>query len=191
MFEVIIVVLLVIIVYNTKNEFKKMNNKIHQIETSIEKSNHVEQIKPLDLNDVTIVNSIIDLQVQSYGIESKLIGFKIPRLEDDIESIQDSGEQFYGYYDDGQLVGIISYQIEEDIVDIHRLAVYPNYFGKGIATALYTHINSIFKENKQIVATGKKNEPALAFYKKNGFEVIEEIQIEEGLMIVKLEKAIS
>ncbi len=188
MFEIAIVVLLVIIAYNTKNGFERISKRIEKIESDIDSRQSLRFIKPLDINDIATVEAILDVQQKSYRVESDLIGFEIPRLNDDIESIQDSGEQFYGYYAGSDLVGIISFMKEESFIDIHRLAISPLYFKQGIATELYNHISTVFNGIKQVVATGKKNEPAIHFYIKNGFEVKEEIEIEDGLYIVKLEK---
>jgi hypothetical protein len=49
---------------------------------------------------------VLDLQLLSYTIEAKLIGFdEIPPLKDTIQTIQQSGETFYGYFVNDMLVG--------------------------------------------------------------------------------------
>lgn len=78
---------------------------------------------------------------------------------------------------------------ENGLVDIHRLAVHPKYFRKGIAQRLLDFIERDLKDWTMIVvSTGSKNEPAIKFYEKNGFLKTKETMIEDRLMITSLTK---
>ncbi len=49
----------------------------------------------------------------------------IPRLYDTVADIQSCDENFYGYFFEDTLAGFISFKIDEEEVDIHRLVVSP------------------------------------------------------------------
>ncbi|MBU5483793.1 GNAT family N-acetyltransferase [Clostridium sp. MSJ-11] len=147
-------------------------------------------IRKLDIEDKYIVEKILDIQKASYLVEAEIIGFyDIPTLKDTIETIKESEETFYGYYIDNILAGIISYKYEEKILDIHRVAIHPNFFRMGIGKKLLNFIQDIQKDaNKIIVTTGKQNMPAVNLYIKNGFKKVEDIEIKEGVYLTTFEK---
>jgi ribosomal protein S18 acetylase RimI-like enzyme len=149
-------------------------------------------IKQLDTKDSKIAEQIVDLQKKSYLIEAELIDFyDIPPLKDTTDTIIQSDEVFYGYYSDDVLAGLISYKLEEDLLDIYRVAVDPEYFRKGIARQLIEFIEDINKGIKRIiVSTGLKNQPAVSLYIKLGFNKLEEVEVAEGIYIVTFEKYI-
>lgn len=149
-------------------------------------------ILQIDVTNPLTANEVLAVQIPSYTVEAKLINFyDIPALKDSVETLQKCGESFYGYYEQGILVGAISLKVDGGVVDIHRLIVHPEHFRKGIAKQL---LNFVMKEIQDIhtiiVSTGSKNSPAVLFYLKNGFMNIGEIQITEGLTITKFQKNI-
>lgn len=147
-------------------------------------------IRKLDIEDNYKLEKILDIQKASYLVEAEIIGFyDIPTLKDTIETIKESEETFYGYYIDNILAGIISYKYEEEILDIHRVAIHPNFFRRGIGEKLLNFIQTNQKDvNKIIVTTGKENKPAVNLYVKNGFKKVEDIEIKEGVYLTLLEK---
>ncbi|GAA0729594.1 GNAT family N-acetyltransferase [Clostridium malenominatum] len=149
-------------------------------------------IKELDVKDKCIVEKILDIQKASYLVEAGIIGFyDIPTLRDTLETIKESGESFYGYYLAEVLVGIISFKITEEILDIHRIAIHPNFFRKGIAEKLLNFVESLRTGiSKIIVTTGKENIPAVRFYIKNGFKKVEDIEIKEGIYLTAFQKTL-
>ncbi|QFG00191.1 GNAT family N-acetyltransferase [Psychrobacillus glaciei] len=128
-------------------------------------------IEKVDISNLIVAKKVLNIQMRSYSVEAKIIDFyEIPPLKDTIDTLQQSGETFFGYYINRELCGVISIKIEKGIIDIHRLMVHPEHFKKGIASKLLDFI----EKNKGdcvtiIVATGTKNEPAVTFYLKNGF----------------------
>jgi ribosomal protein S18 acetylase RimI-like enzyme len=147
-------------------------------------------IKRIDIGNESIVKEVLHLQYLSYRIEAQLIGFdELPPLKDTSVSLQQSGETFYGYYEKDVLWGVISYKIDDCVVDIHRLMVHPNQFRKRVAEKLLTFLEMQGKgKGSMIVSTGSKNTPALNLYKKFGFEVIDEKELTEGLWITTFRK---
>lgn len=135
-------------------------------------------------------SEIVKLLKESYMVEARLINFyDIPGLLDDEEKILKSGETFFGYRIDGTLAGIISFKIEATVLDIHRVAVHPAYFSRGIATAMIREVEGIGSPlTRVIVSTAKANLPACNLYRKLGFSEAGEKQVAEGLIITIFEK---
>ncbi|MGE5629965.1 MAG: GNAT family N-acetyltransferase [Caulobacteraceae bacterium] len=147
-------------------------------------------IKRLNTKDDGAVKEIVDLQQISYLIEAELIGFyDIPPLKDTIDTIKQCDEIFYGYYEGDTLAGLISYKLEEDFLDIYRVAVHPGHFRRGIAGQLIAYIEGMNKGVKRIiVSTGLKNEPAVSLYQKLGFKKVSETEVAEGVFVASFEK---
>ncbi|HYF84756.1 MAG TPA: GNAT family N-acetyltransferase [Clostridia bacterium] len=147
-------------------------------------------IKRLDTKDSKIAEQIVDLQKRSYIMEAELIDFyDIPPLKDTIDTIIQCDEVFYGYYEDEVLAGLISYKLEEGLLDIYRVAVHPEYFRKGIARQMIEFIEDMNKGIERIiVSTGLKNQPAVSLYLKLGFRKLDEAEVEEDIYIVTFEK---
>jgi phosphoglycolate phosphatase len=147
-------------------------------------------IKRINIENESIVKEVLHLQFLSYSIEAELIEFdELPPLKDTLDSLQQSGETFFGYYEKDELWGVISYKIDDRVVDIHRLMVHPNQFRKRVAEKLLAFLEMQGKDkDSMIVSTGSKNIPALNFYKKFGFETIDEKELTEGLCITSLSK---
>ncbi|MER2039941.1 MAG: GNAT family N-acetyltransferase, partial [Solibacillus sp.] len=112
----------------------------------------------------------------------------IPPLKDTVETLQNCGEIFFGYFLDDQLCGVVSVKEDKDEIDIHRLIVHPTHFRKGIAQELLNFISS--KSNVGIlkVATGSNNTPAVRFYEKNGFEKVKEVRVNPKITLSYFEK---
>lgn len=147
-------------------------------------------IKRLDTKDSKTAEQIVDLQKRSYIMEAELIGFyDIPPLKDTTDAIIQCDEVFYGYYEDDMLAALISYKLEEGLLDIYRVAVHPEYFRKGIARQMIEFIENMNKGIERIiVSTGLKNQPAVSLYLKLGFRKLDEVEVAEGIYIVTLEK---
>ncbi|WP_442599805.1 GNAT family N-acetyltransferase [Neobacillus sp. D3-1R] len=122
----------------------------------------------------------------------KLAFLDIPPLKDTIESLQQCEETFFGYFLEEELCGVISFKMNENVLDIHRLIVHPDHFRKGIAQLLLNFVECQFKGiTSLIVTTGAKNRPAIKFYEKNGFIKTEEMIVNECLALSSFEKKTS
>ncbi|MGN4447481.1 GNAT family N-acetyltransferase [Bacillus cereus group sp. MYBK79-1] len=135
--------------------------------------------------------SILNIQIPAYKIEAKYINSTaIPRLYDTVTDIQLCDENFYGYFYEDTLAGFISFTMDEEEVDIHRLVVSPDHFHKGIATKLLLYVFDMFSPSKTyIVQTGKENTPALSLYKKHGFIKVKDIILPDGVVLTSLKKS--
>jgi ribosomal protein S18 acetylase RimI-like enzyme len=135
--------------------------------------------------------AVLGLQRLAYKIEAGLIGVSIPPLHESLEELQACGEDFHGFFDDGRLLGFISHKLEDNILDIHRVAVHPNAFRRGIAQQL---LEFIFKlepnATRAIVQTGSLNVPACRLYLKNGFTLLETRVVQPGLELTLFAKTL-
>ncbi|PGX91154.1 GNAT family N-acetyltransferase [Bacillus cereus] len=147
-------------------------------------------IQKLIVNSYDTAMSILKIQIPAYEIEARYINSTaIPRLYDTVTDIQNCDETFYGYFHEDSLTGFISFKVDEDVVDIHRLVVSPDHFNKGIATKLLLHIFDMFSSSEAyIVQTGKENMPALSLYKKHGFIEVKDIILPDGVILTSLKK---
>ncbi|WP_134704763.1 GNAT family N-acetyltransferase [Ammoniphilus sp. YIM 78166] len=146
-------------------------------------------IKKIDLSRRENAIKVFNIQIPSYMVEAEIIGsYEIPPLKDTIDTLQQCGEIFFGYYLEEELCGAISIKVDHDEIDIHRLIVHPNHFKKGIAQMLLNYIESEFEVGTIKVGTGSKNTPAIRFYKKNGFQKTKEVLIREELSLTFFEK---
>ena len=135
-------------------------------------------IKKIDIRYKKNAEKVLSVQIPSYKVEAEIIGsYDIPPLKDTVETLQNCGEIFFGYFLDDQLCGVVSVKEDKGEIDIHRLIVHPTHFRKGIAQELLNFISS--KSNVGIlkVATGSNNTPAVRFYEKNGFEKVKEVRV--------------
>jgi ribosomal protein S18 acetylase RimI-like enzyme len=147
-------------------------------------------IKKLNIADKCIAEGILNLQRDSYKIEANYIGSdEIPPLKESLSELMESGEEFYGYFDKDELVGVISYKLNSVQIDIYRVMVHPLHFRKGIAENLVRFIENIHCSAKEaIVSTGAKNLPAVKLYEKLGFEKVDEVEVGDGIMIAHFRK---
>jgi ribosomal protein S18 acetylase RimI-like enzyme len=149
-------------------------------------------IRPIRLKTDDEINQLLTLQRAAYQVEADLIGFyDIPPLYDNAETLLSSHETFFGFYIDDRLVGVISYQLDGQTLDIFRLCVDPACFRRGIARALLD-----FVEHAEsgvtciIVSTGSLNTPARQLYERHGFTRKGEQSIAEGVRISHYEKQV-
>ncbi|REE78957.1 acetyltransferase (GNAT) family protein [Paenibacillus taihuensis] len=148
-------------------------------------------IADIDLNDYAQVRELLNVQLLSYSVEARLIGFHdIPGLRDTALSLQACGEQFFGCWQGEALAGAISFKEENGCIDIHRLVVHPDFFRRGIGERLVKHVLDTCKQraDRFIVATGAANLPAKRLYTKLGFVEQREVEVAPGFFIAEFEK---
>jgi ribosomal protein S18 acetylase RimI-like enzyme len=147
-------------------------------------------INKIDLQNKNLAEELLALQKASYLVEAKLINFfEIPPLLETIDELRECEESFLGYFVGDELAGAVSYTIDGDALTICRMVVHPDHFRKRIAQKLLTAVENnnrrltIFK-----VSTGKENPPAKNLYLKNGYKLINDLEIVQGLYISNFEK---
>lgn len=150
-------------------------------------------ITPIDITQREIVSDVLSIQTPAYQAEARLLKVPtLPPLQDTIESLQNCGETFYGYFINETLAGFISFKQEEHMIDIHRLAVNPAYFREGIGKSLLQFIENLHDSVSKIqVSTGTGNIPATTLYTRFGFREVKKIFVSEQLSLTVFEKVIT
>ena len=134
------------------------------------------EIRALDLGDRGTVDAIVVLQRASYRVEADLLGARtLPALTETPRRLRASGETFLGAFEDGRLVGAVSWKRSGAHVEIHRLVVHPDRFRRGIAGTLLDALEAHEPDaERTTVATGAANPPARRLYEQRGFAPVEE-----------------
>lgn len=147
-------------------------------------------IQKINMKNLSTAKDLYNLQRAAYLVEAKLIGFDdIPPLKESFEDFLNCNETFIGFFKGEELTGAVSYEIEGNELTICRMVVDPKHFRKGIAGKLLNSVVDI-DQNVQVfkVSTGKDNQPAKNLYQKNGFKLVEEIEVAPGFFISHFEK---
>jgi ribosomal protein S18 acetylase RimI-like enzyme len=149
-------------------------------------------VKPLDLDDRDTLNEIVALQRASYAVEAELIGASsLPPMVETPDQLHASGETFLGAVLSGRLLGIVSYKRDGAAVDIHRLAVHPSAFRRGIAGDLLDALEAREAGAAHwTVGTGAGNAPARGLYERRGFAVTEERIVPGGIRWVRMDRPV-
>jgi len=136
-------------------------------------------IRAIDITDMNQVLELLMLQQLSYRVEADRIGFEeIPPLWDTPKSIQESGERFFGFYEEDRLAGAVAVKQSAKEFVICRMMVHPEYFRRGIANRLLLFAEQLAMPGTPIkVSTGTKNDPAVMLYTKHGYEPSQLIEI--------------
>ncbi len=147
-------------------------------------------IDTLDITDPAVASTVLEIQRRSYRVEAELIGSDtIPPLTGTVEELRACGENFFGAFVDDRLAGIVSSKFDGETLDIHRLAVNPSFFRRGIGVALVREVLAAEPEARRaIVQTGAANEPAKALYRGEGFTEIDEREVGGGVRVALFER---
>jgi GNAT superfamily N-acetyltransferase len=82
-----------------------------------------------------------------------------------------AGVAFWGYEDDGALVGIMGIQPVRDVDLIRHAYVFPESQRRGVGGALLDHITRS-AARRMLVGTWAAAEWAIRFYRRHGFELV-------------------
>jgi GNAT superfamily N-acetyltransferase len=82
-----------------------------------------------------------------------------------------AGIEFWGYEDDGELIGVIGIQPLSDVDLIRHAYVSPGSQRKGVGGALLEHVSSA-ATRRILVGTWAAADWAIGFYRRHGFELL-------------------
>lgn len=121
-------------------------------------------------------------------VEAELVDAeRFPPLGRGVADICMAASRFRGIEIDGRLAAVI--EIERPApghTHIASLAVRPAYFRRGLASALLASVLAEPGIERVTVDTAAANAPALALYRKFGFELRRRWQTREGIPMVSL-----
>ena len=158
----------------------------------IKKLSRRYDVRKLISDDVQMIYTFCKSNTQYYKYCGKEISVEL--IEKDIEitppGIPIEQKYYIGFFDNGKLVAIM------DLVDGYPSCdyAYIGFFmmdyelqGKGIGSIIISEALEYLHEQgfqKSQLGIDKDNPQSNHFWRKNGFEVIREVEIEEGIILV-------
>ena len=82
-----------------------------------------------------------------------------------------AGVEFWGYEQQGRLVGVMGTQAVRDVDLIRHAYVHPSCQGQGVGGALIGHLRGL-SARRMLVGTWAAAEWAIRFYRRHGFELV-------------------
>jgi len=79
---------------------------------------------------------------------------------------------FYGYWKDGELVGVMGIQTFSEVTLIRHSYVQPEHQRKGIGSTLLNHLLRIAPTARVLVGTWRDAGWAIRFYRKHAFKLL-------------------
>ena len=83
----------------------------------------------------------------------------------------DEGIQFWGYTEDGKIIGVMGIQFKQDVTLIRHAYVRTTERNKGIGSKLLEHLYSI-STTPVLIGTWADAKWAIEFYQKHGFRLL-------------------
>jgi len=151
--------------------------------TAVTSQNQLEIVKSLAYTIWPDAYGAILSEVQLEYMLNKI--YAIPALEQQ----QQSGQQFVLAEEDGIYYGFASFQVnyKEGKTKLHKIYVLPQTQGKGVGKSLLQYVEAAVDQNNNsaLLLNVNRFNKAIDFYKKQGFEVIgeEDIDIGEGYLM--------
>ena len=78
---------------------------------------------------------------------------------------------FFGWEEDGELVGVMGFQPIKDVTLIRHAYVLPRWQKRGIGTKLLNHLKEMVSTSRLLVGTWVDATWAIDFYRKHGFKL--------------------
>jgi GNAT superfamily N-acetyltransferase len=91
-----------------------------------------------------------------------------------------AGVAFWGYEDDGRLLGVMGLQTVGDVDLIRHAYVVPASQGLGVGSSILRHLRSL-SDRPMLVGTWAAAGWAIRFYERNGFTLVSEREKDELL----------
>src|SRR2546423_13357324 len=125
-------------------------------------------VTPADIRDSAVATQIHALQRAAYAIEADRIGCTdFPPLNEAFEMLQSSRDCFVVFVEEERIIGCLSYEWIGVRATITRLVVSPQYFRRGVASALLRILETRLPAGTIVCAsTADLNEAAIRVYDK-------------------------
>ncbi|WP_420318061.1 GNAT family N-acetyltransferase [Ekhidna sp.] len=140
-------------------------------------------IKKLNHKNQNLAIKIRNVFQASYAIEAKLLDVEenFPPLKRPLEAYTEATTDFYVYLVEEAIAGVIEIKNDREQTHIQSLVVHPDFFRKGIASKLLSHLFEQSSSNMYTVETGAKNDPAIKLYERHGFTLTKKWMTDVGI----------
>jgi len=146
-------------------------------------------IKQIDPKNKSIAERIHFIFQASYAVEAKLLkAVDFPPLKRSLADFITSTTTFYGYFQKEIMVAVIELNANDTRTHIQSLVVLPDFFRKGIGQKLINYVFNSYDLDIFTVETGAANVPAIALYRKFGFQLVKEWDTDHGIRKVAFKK---
>ncbi|MCF2946073.1 GNAT family N-acetyltransferase [Paenibacillus tarimensis] len=132
----------------------------------------VALIRACKANDLGMIHTIINDAAQAYrGIIPADRYHKPYMPENELQREIQDGVEFWGYEEDGELIGVMGIQDKGDVTLIRHAYVRTTSRSKGIGTRLLRHLTGR-SDKPVLIGTWAAADWAIRFYRNNGFELV-------------------
>ena len=144
-------------------------------------------VSRLDHKNDSIVAKIHSIFQRSYRKEAEIIGVRdFPPLRRTTDNLRETDAEFFGCWENGDLVAAIEVTVRDSELSINSLVVDPLCFRRGYAGRLLDFVLDSLVWETAVVQTAVANGPAIALYKKFGFVEARRWQTADGISLVLL-----
>lgn len=143
--------------------------------------NTIRKLCPIDID--SILGVILDAARVYQGVIPD-DRWKEPYMSaEDLRAELAAGVQFYGWFEEGSLIGVMGIQSIKDTTLIRHSYVLHDYQRRGIGGLLLKHLLSLTKTPDVLVGTWEDVTGAIHFYEQYGFTLVS--QRETDLLLRK------
>ena len=130
-------------------------------------------IRRLSLSDLDSILKVINNAARVYKGVIPDDSWKEPYMtSEELKREIDSGVEFYGWFEDDTLIGVMGIQFVKDVTLIRHAYVLPEYQRRGIGSKLLKHLIDLAKTTEILVGTWANATWAIRFYEKHGFKLV-------------------
>jgi GNAT superfamily N-acetyltransferase len=132
----------------------------------------VSGIRPCRADENAAILAIVNAAAEAYRGAIPADRWREPYMDEhELEGEIGAGIAFWGYEDDGVLIGVMGIQPVGEVDLIRHAYVVPGNQGRGVGRQLLEHLRGL-SERRMLVGTWAAAEWAIRFYRRNGFEQV-------------------
>ena len=130
------------------------------------------EIRPCTDGDTRAILDVVNAAAEAYRGVIPADRWREPYMEGrELDAEIAGGVVFWGWEEDGALVGVMGIQPLEDVDLIRHAYVLPGHQGRGIGGELIAHLKRS-TDRQVLVGTWAAAEWAIGFYRRHGFELV-------------------
>jgi N-acetylglutamate synthase-like GNAT family acetyltransferase len=131
-------------------------------------------IRPCEANDFEAIYEIVNDAAQAYKGVIPADRWHEPYMpREELQHEIDAGVRFWGYEEDGELIGVMGIQDVQDVTLIRHAYVRTTQRRKGIGSQLLAHLRPL-TDRPILIGTWVAATWAIRFYEKHGFRLVSE-----------------
>lgn len=132
----------------------------------------MSRIRPCRADEQREILAIVNAAAEAYRDAIPADRWHEPYMGSrELEAEIASGIEFWGYEDEGALIGVMGIQPVGEVDLIRHAYVLPGSQGRGVGRQLLEHLRGL-SERRMLVGTWAAAEWAIRFYRRNGFEQV-------------------